>query len=308
MATTLTMMTAELQRGADIGSKDRFGLTLFLAIVFHAIIILGVTFSPTLLNPESLKPPPLEITLVHQKSEQKPSKADYLAQADLEGGGNSQEMERPTSPVTTLVTAPSKGVASAVSLPAAPPEAQQPADTKVLTSDSSRQKIQPTEEVNEQQKKALAAAEVVQLNMQIATLSAEIDQSMHAYSEQLRHRYVSANTKSYRDAAYLDAWRAKVERIGNLNYPEEAKKRNLSGSLVLDVALKPDGTIFHITVRRSSGQKVLDDAAVRIVKLAAPFSPFPQDLRKDTDILHIIRSWQFIDSHFNTSHGMSPGR
>ena len=308
MAATITMMTAELQRGPDIRAKDRFGLTLFLAIAFHAIIILGVTFSPTLLNPESIKPPPLEITLVHQKSEQKPSKADYLAQADLEGGGNSEDMERPTSPVTTLVTAPSEGIASAVSLPAAPPDPQQPADTKVLTGNSSKQKIQPTEEVNDQQKKALAAAEVVQLNMQIATLSAEIDQSMRAYSEQLRHRYVSANTKSYRDAAYLDAWRAKVERIGNLNYPEEAKKRNLSGSLVLDVALKQDGTIFNITVRRTSGQKVLDDAAVRIVKLAAPFSPFPEQLRKDTDILHIIRSWQFIDSRLNTSHGMSPGR
>ena len=302
------MMTAELQRGPDIRSKDRFGLTLFLAIVFHAIVILGVTFSPVLLKPESIKQPPLEITLVHQKSEQKPSQADYLAQADLEGGGNSQEMERPTSPVTTLVTAPSKGIASAVSLPAAPPEPQTPADTKVLTSDSSRQKIQPTKEINDQQKKALAAAEVVQLNMQIATLSAEIDQTMHAYSAQLKHRYVSANTKSYRDAAYLDAWRAKVERIGNLNYPEEAREQNLSGSLILDVALKPDGSIFKITVRRPSGHKILDDAAVRIVKLAAPFSPFPDQLRKDTDILHIIRSWQFINSRLNTSHDASPGR
>ena len=302
------MMTAELQRGPDIRSKDRFGLTLFLAIVFHAIVILGVTFSPVLLKPESIKQPPLEITLVHQKSEQKPSQADYLAQADLEGGGNSQEMERPTSPVTTLVTAPSKGIASAVSLPAAPPEPQTPADTKVLTSDSSRQKIQPTKEINDQQKKALAAAEVVQLNMQIATLSAEIDQTMHAYSAQLKHRYVSANTKSYRDAAYLDAWRAKVERIGNLNYPEEAREQNLSGSLILDVALKPDGSIFKITVRRPSGHKILDDAAVRIVKLAAPFSPFPDQLRKDTDILHIIRSWQFINSRLNPSHDASPGR
>ena len=294
-------MTAETQTAPVITARDRFGLTLFLAIAFHAIIILGITFSPRLLNPDGIEPPPLEITLVQQKSDEAPEQADYLAQANLEGGGNSQDKDRPTSPVTTLVTAPSDGIASAVSVPAAPPLQQQPSDFKVLTSKNPQHRIRQTDAVTEQQKKAMAATEVVQLNMEIANLSAEIDKTMRAYSQQLRHRYISANTRTYRDAAYLDAWRAKVERIGNLNYPEEAKKRNLSGSLILDVALKPDGTVYNITVRRSSGQTVLDDAAMRIVRLAAPFAPFPDELRKDTDVLHIIRSWQFLDSHLNTS-------
>ena len=94
----------------------------------------------------------------------------------------------------------------------------------------------------------------------------------------------------------MEAWRAKVERIGNLNYPDAARKRKLSGSLILDVALNPDGSIGQITIRRSSGHKILDDAAIRIVKLAAPFAPFPDNIRKDVDILHVTRTWQFLNN------------
>jgi len=94
----------------------------------------------------------------------------------------------------------------------------------------------------------------------------------------------------------MDAWRAKVERVGNLNYPDEARRQKLSGSLLLDVALNPDGTVNDIQLRRSSGQKVLDDAAMRIVRLASPFAPFPKDIEQEVDILHIERTWQFIDS------------
>ena len=94
----------------------------------------------------------------------------------------------------------------------------------------------------------------------------------------------------------MDTWRRKVERVGNLNYPEEAKKLNLSGSLQLDVALNKDGSINEITLRRSSGEKVLDDAAIRIVELAAPYSPFPKNIENQVDILHILRTWQFINN------------
>ncbi len=94
----------------------------------------------------------------------------------------------------------------------------------------------------------------------------------------------------------MEAWRAKVERVGNLNYPDEARRKKLSGSLILDVALNSDGSINEITIRRPSGQPVLDDAAVRIVKMAAPYAPFPEDFVKEVDILHITRTWQFQSS------------
>ncbi len=95
---------------------------------------------------------------------------------------------------------------------------------------------------------------------------------------------------------YMEGWRAKVERVGNLNYPYQAKRQKLSGNLLLDVAINADGTINAITVRRSSGHKLLDDFAVRAVELAAPFDPFPANIRVDTDILHITRTWKFRET------------
>ena len=99
-------------------------------------------------------------------------------------------------------------------------------------------------------------------------------------TERLRRKYISANTKQYEYASYMDSWRRKVERVGNLNYPEEARKLNLSGSLQLEVALNRDGTINEITLRKSSGKKVLDDAAIKIVELAAPYAAFPENIEK----------------------------
>jgi len=141
------------------------------------------------------------------------------------------------------------------------------------------------------------ASELISRSMEIANLSAEIKHSMEDYAQRPRHHYISANTREFRDAAYLEAWRQKIERIGNLNYPEQAKRQHLSGNLILDVALNPDGSTQEITIRQSSGSKILDDAAIRIVRLAAPFAPFPEDMRKDIDVLHITRTWQFLSNN-----------
>jgi len=275
---------------------ERFTLMLFLAISLHAIIILGISFSPILREQLQSKQPPLEITLVHERSKQAPDEADYLAQANLSGDGNTQEKIRPNSPAAMMVTTSSPGTSSNPLTPTAP-ETAAPKKTEVLTSQHSEQQIDTDKPVVDQQYKAKTAAELIQLSMEIAHLSAEIDQSMKAFSKQSRHRFISANAREFRDAAYLDAWRAKVERIGNLNYPDEAKRRNLSGSLVLDVAVNANGTLHDVLIRRSSGYKILDDAAVQIVKLAAPFAPFPEEMRKDTDVLHIIRGWQFLNDN-----------
>jgi len=282
---------------SDITPNDRMGLTLFLAIIIHAIIILGITFSPELFKQAASTQPPLEITLVHQRSEEALEEADFLAQANLQGDGNSEQKNRPTSPATTMITTSSKGAASVATRDTAPASPNQPDQKKVLTSNHSEQKTSPQDKPDKTHKKSAKAAELIRLNMEIATLSAEIDKTMQAFSKQQRHRYVSASTREFRDAAYLDSWRTKIERIGNLNYPEEAKRRNLSGNLVLDVAINSNGSINSITISQSSGHKILDDAAVRIVRLASPFAPFPDDLRKDTDILHIIRGWQFLNSN-----------
>lgn len=283
-----------------VTSSDRLSLTFFFAVILHAVIILGITFSPRDDKTEET-PPTMEITLVHQKSDHAPDDAELLAQANLEGGGNVEQKLRPSSPTSQPVNNTDFDLSASFSM-AASPQHDEHSTPPVLTQQN--QTLQtPREEISPQQENELpGSTELIARNMEIANLSAEIDQSLQAYSQRLKHRYISSRTREYRDAAYLDAWRMKIERIGNLNYPEEAKRQNLSGNLILDVALNADGKVYSITLRRSSGHKILDDAAIRIVNLAAPFAPFPEELRKDTDVLHITRTWQFLNSHqFQTS-------
>ena len=136
---------------------------------------------------------------------------------------------------------------------------------------------------------------------EIATLSAALERKLRAYAERPRRKWISARTREHEFAAYMDAWRRKVEHVGNLNYPDEAARRGLSGSLLLEVALNPDGTIEAVALRRSSGERVLDDAAVRIVRLAAPFAEFPEGIAKAVDVLHIERTWIFHSGNRFTS-------
>jgi protein TonB len=128
-------------------------------------------------------------------------------------------------------------------------------------------------------------------------ITAELDRKAEIYSQRPRRKHISARTQEYKYAAYLEAWRRKVERIGNLNYPDDAKRHKLYGHLVLTVTLSPDGTVDGIRLLRSSGHKLLDDAAIRIVRLAAPYAPFPKEIRAETDLLEITRTWQFLSSN-----------
>jgi protein TonB len=173
---------------------------------------------------------------------------------------------------------------------------------EVLTTDQAAERnIDVTKEQPQPQSDMPSAAQLMMRSKEIARLSADLSDSLQAYSRRPRQRYISASSKSYRDAAYLEAWRSKIERIGNLNYPEQAKREKLSGSLILDVGINADGTVHSIELRRSSGYKLLDDAAIRIVRLASPFAPLSEEMRKDTDILHITRTWQFLNDNSFTS-------
>lgn len=291
----MSTIVASVYQNPSVTASDRLGLTLFMAVILHAVIILGVTFSPTDKDKDKLQSI-MEITLVHQKSEHAPDKADLLAQVNLEGGGNTEEKIRPTSPTSQPVDRTDATLSTPLDLTTSPQQ-QQHDTPAVLTQQNQTQKTPPEHNPETEQANMDNTTSTLMRSMEIANLSAEIDQSLQAYSQRLKHRYISSQTREYRDAAYLDAWRMKIERIGTLNYPEEAKRQNLSGSLILDVALNADGKVNSITLRRSSGHKILDDAAIRIVNLAAPFAPFPDELRKDTDILHITRTWQFLSNH-----------
>lgn len=309
----------------EITPVDRLGLTLCLAIIVHGIIVLGVSFTAE--DEVKTHYNNLEIILVQQKDKQPPDKAKMLAQANLQGGGSVSQNVTPANPLPPPFPDQTPDVSAPPPSKTQPPNPLEEPRTEVRPQQQSVQeqtvnKIaveaedaetklteavkKPKKIVKEKTKEQVAKARpsrpkpsataLLTNSFKIAALSAEIKRKLEAKSQRPKHKFISASTQEYRYAAYMEAWRAKVERVGNLNYPEAARKRKLSGSLILDVALTPDGNIHEITVRRSSGQKILDDAAIRIVKLAAPFSPLPDGIRQETDILHITRTWQFLNN------------
>lgn len=132
--------------------------------------------------------------------------------------------------------------------------------------------------------------------LEMESLSAAIENKLRARSSRVRKKFISASTKESKYALYMKLWSKKVERVGNLNYPEVAREKKLSGNLRLDVAINKDGSVNNITVTKSSGHQVLDNAAIRIVKFAAPYEPFPDEISEEVDVLHIVRTWRFSDS------------
>lgn len=280
---------------SDQDSSSDLGITLVGAALLHIVLILGLTF--TLPKKQSNEAPPqLEITLVRTHTEEPPEKADFLANASQQGGGDTEENKQAKTPL------PGKADKQQPQPKLRPQsEANESVITqaeKVLVADTTKPKpvTQPVEKEKKKTPKKtplIGLPQTVTLDSERERLLADLSLQQQNYQKRPRKKFLTANTREYKFATYMDAWRAKVERIGNLNYPEEAKRRNLTGSLVLDVAILPDGKLDTINVRRSSRHKALDDAAIRIVRLAAPYAPFPKNFRDEVDIIHITRTWKF---------------
>ncbi len=290
---------------------DRLELTAFFAVVAHAIVILGVSFAP--IDKPTNSRSTMEIILAPTKTEKPPEKADYLAQVSQDGGGESDKKERPSTPAPAPFVS-KQAVVPNLAPPAQPAPAQpapkqkkilvrKKAPTKIKAKPKPAKKPKPVKKPVAKPRPGVKAVGDVSKSVlftrsrEIDSLNSEINRKLKAYAERPWRKYINARTREYKYAAYMEAWRSKVERIGNLNYPDEARRKKLSGSLVLEVALNRDGSINKIVQRRSSGFKVLDDAAIGIVRLAAPFARFPAAIRKETDILHIERTWQFLGSN-----------
>lgn len=148
---------------------------------------------------------------------------------------------------------------------------------------------------------AVDANDLVQRSMAIARLEAQISRDWNSYQERPRRKFIGARAQEYRFARYVDDWRQKIERIGELNYPQAARDQRIYGSLVATVSIRANGSLEKVQIDRSSGHKVLDEATVRIVTMAAPYSAFPENIARDTDILHITRTWIFTRSDQFTS-------
>jgi len=304
---------------AAVSASDRLGFALFLAIALHAAGILGIGFSL------SDKQPPaqtIEVTLAHYQSEQAPEEADFIAQANQLGSGQSDEKLIPSSREQAdfqhrdiQETAPLQPQAQPqLTTPKLTPPQPEPIvqeqiqSAKRSTPTTQKQVItttaqnkQKTSAKPEQRKKPATPApapgsstSLLSRSLEIASLEAQLEFQRQEYAKRPRiKRITSASTRSHSDAIYLANWRKKIEATGNLNYPEKARRNQLYGSLRLMVSVLPDGAVKEVRILHSSGNKVLDDAAIRIVQLASPFQQFPVEMRKNTDILEIIRTWKF---------------
>ena len=271
-----------------ISHNDRFGLTLFLAITVHALIILGITFTVED-NDDGDIITSMDITLVQHQSETKPDKADYLAQADQQGSGNTTEKVKHKAVQSRPSPDKTNGDAE-VNTQAAKKSPNQSASAEILhRKDATRIMHSDKKEPDTKPVKNLSTEDLVRRSKELARLSAQNDADWQAYSQRPDSKYLYANTKRHVDAAYLAAWTRKVKKIGNMNYP----RKNKSGNLIIEVTLNPNGSLISTRVLKSSNHHVLDKAALDIVKLAAPFAPIPKDVLQDRKVLRIVRTWVF---------------
>ncbi|MFM9970570.1 MAG: energy transducer TonB [Burkholderiales bacterium] len=273
---------------------DRQSRILAFAIAI-SVVLHGVLLSVRFQLPDGkrlVSPAPMEVVIVNSKTKSRPTKAQVLAQANLDGGGNTDEARRALSPLPTLaenrvgddvretqrrvqelesqqrqlLTQTAKSAVPAPSVPAPAP-------------------IEPQREASGVELRDSALA-------MVRSLEAQVSRQIDEYNQRPKKTFVGTRATEFRFAQYVEDWRLKIERIGNLNYPDSARGR-IYGTLRLSVSINADGTLNRLDVERSSGQPVLDQAAEKIVKMGAPYAKFPDNIRRDTDILVITRTWHF---------------
>ena len=274
---------------------EKFGLvasmqaSLVVSLAIHLAVIIGLGFKFIDMRKWDAPHNVLDVVLVNSRSATKPVKADALAQANLDGGGNTDEKLRAKTPFPTL-----KEQQQDMRDAQARVKQLEQEQKELMTRLASTVQVTQAPPTPQGDLKADATArDLVEKRLEIERLEAQIRREHQAYQERPKKKFVGARASEYRFAVYVDNWRLKIERIGNLNYPEEARKNKLYGSLQLTVGIKANGEVESIEVNKSSRSKVLDQAAIRIVRLAAPFDRFPDNIRADTDILYITRTWTF---------------
>jgi periplasmic protein TonB len=300
-------------------AMDAMKIAIVISVFVHAII-LTIKFQPELKKLAD-RLPSLDVVLVNAKTKSAPDKAELLAQANLDRGGNTEAdrkmktaLPSPKEKAAEVKLKPNSQAQSAAK--SAKLKAQEAREQKrvdemekqaqeLLTQINSTKKIasSPTQnaasaepEKGEQQAKVksqLNTQELITAAKEIDKLEAQIAKQQDEYQKRPKRKFIGARTKEYRFALYVESWRQKVERIGNMNYPEAAKAQKLYGQLRMTVSIKADGSLESVIIDQKSNYPVLDEAAKRIVELAAPYAVFPEDIKKDTDILSITRTWTF---------------
>ena len=279
---------------ADMDSSSRrFTLALSLSILLHAAA-LSIHFKLPDIIRDKYASAPLEVVLINSKTKAKPVKADVLAQANLDGGGNTDENRRAKTPLPVLKETAHGVDAKRAARRMRELEAQQ---LKMMTEVQATKSVAATDEPKlasaaEAPQPQVSGQDLASSAIAIARMEAQISHQLEQYNKRPRKAFIGSRAQEYRFAQYVEDWRLKVERVGNLNYPDGARGR-IYGSLVLSVSIKADGDLDTVEVQRSSGHPILDRAAERIVKMASPYARFPANITRDTDILVITRTWTF---------------
>ena len=292
-------ITAPTGAGARtwVGRLRRVGGPLLVAAFAISLTLHGLLLLIQFRLPDSkpVRDKGLEVVLVNTRHAKAPDKPDVLAQNNVDGGGNTEQNVRPSTPLPPQPTRRDGDALIEAKRRTPEPVRDQ---KQVITREKAPAKVAAAPKKVEQPlpkpepPPQLSGLDLLDSAAAIAHLEGKIDRDLQELAKRPRRKFLSPSAKEYGFALYEDSWKQKVERVGTLNYPEAARGK-LYGSLLLSVSIRADGSVEKVSVQRSSGHKVLDEAAVRIVRMAAPYAPFPPDIRKDYDIIEITRTWKF---------------
>lgn len=279
--------------GTQRWTQDSFMVCLVLAVGAHAAILFGITFGISL-EPLPRLADTLDVVLVQWRSEEEPEQADYLAQADQRGGGETIEKSRPADELSGILPTLQQGQDALQDVQQEPERAMELREIVAVETEAESALQQTAIEQPEAERPD--ATQLMSQSMDMASLRPELNRQRQWQSKLPRREFISANTRKYEFASYMSAWVSKVERVGNLNYPAELRRKKLHGDLILTVGIHQNGSVESIEVKRSSGLPEIDRAAIDIVRIAAPYSPLPDNIAERVDILHITRTWRFESS------------
>jgi len=290
MSVAATPMPARPARPAGIQEGQRLGATMVLSLLLHGVLLLGVGFT---LEAAAPLVPTLDVILTRTTSALTPKQADFLAQASNQGGGEHDKTTRPRDSQSGPLPQATEGIAPHA-LRAQSPASQPPPRERVISSTRGEPLTSTAQATTTPAERPLPQGlQKIEHDMAMARLAAEIHLRSERYAQRPKRKFVSASTQEFAWAGYLRSWVDRVERVGNLNYPDEARRRRLAGQVVISVAIRRNGSVERAEIVQSSGIGLLDASALRIVKLAEPYPPLPHTA-DDPDILHVTRTWQFL--------------
>ena len=282
-----------MPRDESLYKNNILKLSILLSFVLHFLAIQLIHFKPT--KPIQNKLSQIEVVLTNSKDNYQVD-ADVVGQSNSNKGGNIEKDVHKKTPLPIITenknTFQLNNSGNQSVIGKASSSSQEKIikkDAQILNEPKAAQMPKESKVIN----KSISKEDVLASASEISASDAALSNQVSNFEKQPRRKYIGARTKEYKYALYAEAWRQKVETLGNMNYPEEAREKKFSGQLRMTVSLKPDGRIDTIEINQSSGFKILDEAAKNIVELGAPYAPFPDDIRKEVDILSITRTWTF---------------